>query len=91
MYRSTASMRRFRRQRLAAGVYPNIEAAQEAVCLPLRTVEPDPASAAVYELLYAQYRSVYFALGTRDAAPIALGSVLPTLRSVAAAAARVEA
>jgi len=76
---------------LAAGVYPNIEAAQEAVCLPLRTVEPDPASAAVYELLYAQYRSVYFALGTRDAAPIALGSVLPTLRSVAAAAARVEA
>src|SRR5271170_655775 len=30
---------------LAAGVYPTIEAAQEAVCLPLRTVEPDPAAA----------------------------------------------
>jgi L-ribulokinase len=75
---------------LAAGVYPSIEAAQEAVCLPLRTVEPDPASAAVYELLYAQYRSVYFALGTRDAAPIALGAVLPTLRSVAAEAARMQ-
>jgi L-ribulokinase len=75
---------------LAAGVYPSIEAAQEAVCLPLRTVEPDSASAAVYELLYAQYRSVYFALGSRDAAPIALGAVLPTLRSVAAEAARIQ-
>jgi L-ribulokinase len=73
---------------LAAGVYPSIEAAQEAVCLPLRTVEPEPAAAAVYELLYAQYRSVYFALGTRDAAPVALGAVLPTLRAIAAQAMR---
>jgi L-ribulokinase len=69
---------------LAAGAYPTIEAAQEAVCLPLRTVEPEPAAAAVYERLYAQYRSVYFALGTRDAGAIALGAVLPTLREIAA-------
>lgn len=67
---------------VAAGVYPTIEAAQAAVCLPLRTVEPDPAEAAVYERLYAEYRAAYFALGQRKAA---LGTVLPTLREVAAA------
>jgi len=69
---------------LAAGIYKTIEEAQAAVCLPLRTVEPDPKSAAVYEQLYPLYRDVYFALGTRDAAPIALGKVLPELRKIAA-------
>jgi L-ribulokinase len=73
---------------LAAGVYPTIEAAQKAVCLPLRTVEPDPAAAAVYQRLYEHYRSVYFALGRRHAEPIALGAVLPVLRSIAADAMR---
>jgi L-ribulokinase len=76
---------------LAAGVYPTIEAAQETVCLPLRTVEPEPAAAAVYEQLYGQYRSVYFALGRRNADPVALGAVLPSLRSIAAQAARAKA
>jgi len=71
---------------LAAGTYKTIEEAQEAVCLPLRTVEPDAASAAAYEQLYQLYRSVYFALGTRDAAPVALGAVLPELRKIAAKA-----
>ncbi|HWT66709.1 MAG TPA: ribulokinase, partial [Terracidiphilus sp.] len=71
---------------LAAGVYKSIEEAQAAVCLPLRTVEPDPKAAAVYEQLYALYRDVYFALGQRDAAPVALGRVLPELRRIAAAA-----
>ncbi len=74
---------------MAAGVYPTIEAAQEAVCLGLRTVEPDPAAAAVYEELYQHYRAVYFALGKRDADPVALGTVLPALRSIAARANRV--
>src|SRR5580692_2597974 len=73
---------------LAAGVYPTIEAAQEAVCLPLRTVEPDPAAAAVYERLYQLYRDVYFALGTRNAEPAALGAILPALRTIAAQALR---
>ena len=73
---------------LAAGAYPTIEAAQEAVCLPLRTVEPDAAAAAVYERLYQLYRDTYFALGTRDAPAVALGSVLPKLRSIAAQAQR---
>jgi L-ribulokinase len=73
---------------LAAGVYPTIEAAQEAVCLPLRTVDPDPAASAVYERLYRLYRDAYFALGTRNASPVALGSILPALRSIAAQALR---
>jgi L-ribulokinase len=69
---------------LAAGVYKTIEEAQAAVCLPFRTVEPDPKAAAVYEQLYPLYRDVYFALGKRDAAPAALGNVLPELRKIAA-------
>ena len=69
---------------LAAGVYKTIEEAQAAVCLPFRTVEPDAKAAAVYEQLYPLYRDVYFALGKRDAAPVALGNVLPELRRIAA-------
>ncbi len=69
---------------LAAGTYKTIEEAQAAVCLPLRTVEPDPKAAEVYEKLYPIYRDVYFALGRRDAAPVALGKVLPELRRIAA-------
>ena len=73
---------------LAASVYPTIEAAQEAVCLPLRTVEPDAAAATVYKRLYRLYRDAYFSLGTHNAAPIALGGILPALRSIAAEASR---
>ncbi|SPE28025.1 Ribulokinase [Candidatus Sulfotelmatomonas gaucii] len=69
---------------LAAGVYKTVEEAQAAVCLPFRTVEPDAKTAAVYESLYKLYRDVYFALGKRDAAPVALGKVLPDLRRIAA-------
>jgi L-ribulokinase len=69
---------------LAAGTYKTIEEAQDAVCLPFRTVEPDSKAAAVYEQLYPLYRDVYFALGKRDAAPAALGKVLPELRKIAA-------
>jgi L-ribulokinase len=71
---------------LAAGACRTIEEAQAAVCLPLRTVEPDPKSAAAYEQLYRLYRAVYFALGKRDAEPVALGRVLPELRRIAAEA-----
>ena len=69
---------------LAAGVYKTIEEAQANVCLPFRTVEPDAKAAAVYDQLYPLYRDTYFALGTRDAAPVALGRVLPELRKIAA-------
>lgn len=69
---------------LAAGVYKTIEEAQAAVCLPLRTVEPNPQAAAIYERLYRHYCDFYFALGKRDAGAAALGRVLPELRKIAA-------
>jgi L-ribulokinase len=69
---------------LAAGAYKTIEEAQAEVCLPLRTVEPNPKEAAVYEQLYKHYRDLYFALGQRNAEPVALGKVLPELRRIAA-------
>ena len=71
---------------LAAGIYKSIEEAQAAVCLPLRTIAPESHAAATYEKLYPLYRDVYFALGRRDAEPIALGRVLPELRRIAAQA-----
>ena len=73
---------------LAAGAYRTIEEAQAAVCLPLRTVAPDPRAATVYDELYPLYRDLYFALGRRDAKTAALGRVLPELRRLAAAARR---
>ncbi|HEU5351496.1 MAG TPA: ribulokinase [Terracidiphilus sp.] len=69
---------------LAAGSYRTIDEAQAAVCLPLRTVEPDPKAVAVYEQLYPLYRDLYFALGQPNASPAALGRVLPELRRIAA-------
>lgn len=69
---------------LAAGIYKTIEEAQKAVCLPLRTIEPDRRVVGIYERLFALYKDVYFALGQRHAPPMALGRVLPELREIAA-------
>jgi L-ribulokinase len=69
---------------VAAGIYKSIEEAQKAVCLPLRTIEPDRRAVETHERLYALYKDVYFALGQRHAPPLALGRVLPELREIAA-------
>jgi L-ribulokinase len=69
---------------MAAGAYKTIEEAQAAVCLPLRTVEPDQGARTAYERLYRLYRDAYFALGRPDAGAAALGMILPELRRVAA-------
>ncbi len=69
---------------VAAGAFPSIEAAQAKLCLPFRTYEPDANAHAVYDRLFALYRAVYFALGSKDSAPASLGDVLPTLRTIAA-------
>ncbi len=71
---------------LVAGAFPSIEAAQEKLCLPFRTFAPRPQARAVYDQLFALYRRVYFAMGTRQAPAAALGDVLPELRDIAAAA-----
>ncbi len=73
---------------LAAGTFASIEEAQNALCPEYRTVEPDPAAAAVYSELYALYRKLYFGFGRADAEPVAAGDVLPALRRIAEAARR---
>ena len=67
----------------AAGVFPSIEAAQQKLCLPFRTFTPEPKAVERYELLYQLYRKLYFALGSRNSNPAALGDVLPQLRHIA--------
>ncbi len=75
---------------LAAGAFPTVEAAQEKLCLAFRTYTPKPEAHAVYNELFTLYRRLYFALGSRDAAPVSLGDVLPELRGIAARAALQE-
>jgi len=69
---------------LAAKTYPTVEAAQQAMCLSYSTYNPEPDAVAVYNRLFRHYRDIYFALGTRNAAEVPLGSVLPDLRTIAA-------
>jgi L-ribulokinase len=69
---------------LAAGAFPTIEAAQDAMCLKYATYDPDPAAVAVYDRLFGLYREVYFALGRENADAAPLGRVLPELKRIAA-------
>ncbi len=69
---------------LACGEFESIEAAQAALCPSYREVLPQPAGVATYERLYALYRNAYFGMGQPNAAPVAIGQLLPTLREVAA-------
>jgi L-ribulokinase len=71
---------------LAAGAYPSVEKAQEALCPNYRVVEPEAKAVKVYEELYGLYRELYFGFGKSEAAPVTVGRVLPTLRHIAAAA-----
>jgi len=71
---------------LAAGAFPSIEAAQDALCPKYRVVEPDPKAAKVYEELYSLYRELYFGFGKSGAPAVSVGRVLPALRRTAAAA-----
>lgn len=64
----------------AAGIFPNIEAAQDRLCPRYREIAPDPAQAAVSARLYEHFRRLYFALGERSGP---LGGVLPELRATA--------
>jgi L-ribulokinase len=68
---------------VAAGLHPNIEAAQKALCPPYRTVLPDPAAVATYQQVFALYRRLYFAMGDPGSAAIPVGDVLPALREIA--------
>jgi L-ribulokinase len=61
---------------LAAGTFPTVEAAQDALCQGYKTFEPEPESVAVYTELYPLYRDLYFEFGKTQ--------TLPTLRRLAA-------
>jgi L-ribulokinase len=69
---------------LAAGAVSSVEQGQSMLCLPHRTFMPQPEAVATYERLFTHYRAIYFALGTADAAPVALGAILPELKRIAA-------
>jgi L-ribulokinase len=67
---------------LAAGAFPTIEAAQDAVCPPHSVFEPQPGAASVYNGLYGLYRKVYFGFGS-TAGPANFTDVLPALIRIA--------
>jgi L-ribulokinase len=69
---------------LAAGTFPTIEKAQEALCPSYREIKPHPDQSRVYEQLFPLFRKLYFALGKPGSESIAVGDVLPELRRVAA-------
>jgi L-ribulokinase len=68
---------------LAAKAYTSIEEAQDALCPSHKTFLPDPQSVSVYNQLFPHYSALYFALGEKSSAPVALGTVLPELRTIA--------
>lgn len=71
---------------LAAGAFQTIEEAQEALCPPKRTVEPDAEQSRSSDELYSLFRTLYFSLGRPDSEAAVVGHVLPRLRAIAAAA-----
>jgi L-ribulokinase len=71
---------------LAAGDFASIEQAQDALCPAFQTFTPEPAEAAIYDRLFPLFRDAYFALGTPDAKPAALGHILPELQAIQRAA-----
>ena len=73
---------------LAAGTFGTVEEVQDALCSSYRTIEPDPASAEIYESLYAFYRRLYFGFGQTTATSVSIGDILPTLRRIASSAIR---
>jgi L-ribulokinase len=71
---------------MAAGAFASIEQAQDALCPKYRVVEPEAKAAKVYEELYGLYRELYFGFGKSQAPSVKVGTVLPSLRHIAAAA-----
>jgi L-ribulokinase len=70
---------------LAAGAFKSVEEAQEKMCLPYQTYQPEAKAVGVYEELYQLYRKVYFAFGLRGARAVELGDVLPRLIEIRSA------
>ncbi len=75
---------------LAAGAFPTIEAAQDALCPKYRVFQPDPKAQEIYDELFPLYRDVYFGFGRRNAGMASFGEILPKLRLIAAKARKVQ-
>ena len=71
---------------LAAGIFPDIEEAQQRMCPGHKSYHPKPENVVIYEELYQLYRKVYFAFGDDSATLVPLADVLRTLREVAKSA-----
>jgi L-ribulokinase len=71
---------------VAAGVFASIEEAQQRMCLPFRTIQPEASAVARYERLFLLYKDVYFSFGKPGSGARGLGDVLPELRRMAAEA-----
>lgn len=65
---------------LATGDFQSIEEAQDALCPEFQVFAPQPEQAQQYDRLFTLFRELYFALGSREAAAVPLGQVLPELR-----------
>jgi L-ribulokinase len=68
---------------LAAGSFKDLKEAQDAICLPFRIFEPDPAAHAVYERLFTHFRTLYFGFGGASG-PVSLDNILRDLKTIAA-------
>ncbi len=67
---------------LAAGAFPSVEAAQDAVCPRYTVFEPQPEARTACDALYGLFRRVYFDFG-KPAPGTIFSDVLPTLIRVA--------
>ena len=76
---------------LAAGTFKTVEEAQDALCPPYRTFDPEPHNVSVYERLFPLYHRIYFSMGRKSSDPVAIGQVLPALRRIAAQAREAQA
>ncbi|MBZ6075145.1 ribulokinase [Microvirga puerhi] len=67
---------------LAAGTYPDLERAQDAICRPFQVFHPDPTTQVVYDQLFSLYRTLYFGFGGKGEL-LSLSHVLPELKRLA--------
>jgi L-ribulokinase len=67
---------------LAAGDFKTVEEAQDALCPPFVTFQPQPAEVERADKLFQLFRKAYFALGSPNAEAVSLGDILPTLRNI---------
>ncbi len=67
---------------LACGEFASPAEAQDALCPAFTVYTPQPEHVARAEKLYQLFRSAYFALGTPHADAVAMGRLLPELRSI---------